>query len=66
MSKRRKKKHGFVPSIVVQTNGRKRGLPGLGGGAHQETSPMARPTVTPSKRKLQDKLDRKRKQQGWD
>jgi hypothetical protein len=64
--KRRRKKHGFTPSITEQANGRKRGLPGMGIGPHQETSPMARATRTPNKRDLQRKRDQKRKQQGWD
>ena len=66
MSKKRKKINGFVPSVIVQANGRKRGVAGTGDGAHQETSPMARSTVTPDKREKQRRKDRKKKQQGWD
>jgi hypothetical protein len=65
MSKKRKKINGFLPSIVVQANGRKRGLAGTGDGAHQEVSPMARATVTPNKREKQRRKDRQKKQQGW-
>jgi hypothetical protein len=51
----------------VQKNGRERGrLEGIGNGAHQEVSPLARPGVTPSKRERRDRDDRRRKSRGWD
>jgi len=60
-----KAKLGFVPAIIEQSNGRKRGIAGTGLGAIQNTSPMARATVTPNQQEKQRRLDRKRKQQGW-
>lgn len=44
---------------------KKRGIEGCGLGAHQEVSPMARGTVTPTRKGKQRKLDRKMKQRGW-
>jgi len=68
-AKRRKAKAraklGFVPVMTEQANGRKRGAQGLGMGAHQDTSPQARPNITPNGRELQRRKDRKAKQQGW-
>lgn len=49
----------------TQKNGRKRGTPGNGNGAHHEVSPMARGTVTPNKRERQRRKDRRQKQKGW-
>jgi hypothetical protein len=60
-----KAKLGFVPVLLEQSNGRKRGAQGLGLGAHQDTSPMARATLTPDRREIQRRKDRKAKQQGW-
>lgn len=45
---------------------KKRGIPGVGIGAHQHVSPMGHATRTPSKRERRVKLDRKLRQKGWD
>lgn len=42
----------------TQKNGRKRGNAGNGMGAHQEVSPMARGTVTKTKRQKLQRVDR--------
>lgn len=60
-----KKQLGFVPGIIEQSNGRERGMAGNGTGTHQDTSPMARATVTPNKREKQRRVDQQSKQQGW-
>ena len=44
---------------------RKRKSKDCGLGPHQQVSPMARGTVTPSREGKQRKLDRKMKQRGW-
>ena len=49
-----------------QKNGRERGLAGVGNGAHQEVSPMARGTTTKSKRQQKDRQDRRERQKGWE
>ena len=48
-----------------QKNGRERGFAGNGNGAHQEVSPMARGTLTKTRKGLRRAADRKRKQAGW-
>ena len=49
-----------------QKNGRKRGAPGNGNGAHHAVSPMGHATRTPSKIGKRRKAERKLKQQkGW-
>jgi len=60
-----KKQLGFVPAFIEQSSGRERGIAGNGGGAHQDTSPMARATVTPNKKEKQRRKDRRSKQNGW-
>ena len=60
-----KKQLGFVPAFIEQSNGRKRGVAGNGTGTHQDTSPMARSTVTPDRKEKQRRKDRRNKQNGW-
>jgi len=60
-----KKRLGFVPAFIEQSNGRERGVAGNGNGTHQDTSPMARATITPDKKEKQRRKDRRSKQKGW-
>lgn len=48
-----------------QKNGRERGSAGNGLGPHQEVSPLARGTVTKTKRQHKDRADRREKSHGW-
>jgi len=68
-NKRRKAKArktmGFVPTLVVQANGRKRGQEGHGIGSHQEASPMGHATATPTKAERKRKRARKERQKGY-
>jgi len=61
MAKRRRNKN----TRTVQANGRERGTPGNGIGAHQEVSCMGHATRTPTKKGLRRKADRRAKQKGW-
>lgn len=65
MSRSKRRRKGGL--FVVQANGRERGLPGMGGGSHHETSPMGHATATPTReerRRKRDPWSRKGKHKG--
>ena len=55
-----------MKKFIKQQNGRERGQPGNGMGAHQDTSPLARGTTTKTKRAKRRQEDRRQKSRGWE
>lgn len=51
--------------MKTQQNGRKRGNPGNGNGAHHHVSPMGHGTRTKTRKGRRRAADRKLKQRGW-
>lgn len=49
----------------MSKHGKRSGKPGNGNGAHQEVSPMARGTITKTKRQREERRDRAEKRRGW-
>jgi len=55
-----------MKKFVTQKNGRERGQPGNGMGAHQDASPLARGTTTKTRQGRKEQSDRREKSRGWE